>query len=124
MDNKAILMVAGQPVELRIVEGMEDFGLYEHDKATIHINADLVGNDKEFFTTVRHELLHAALSISGVSFALSSGTEEQIVRCIDQIFFPAYERMIEDALKWAVKQPRKRSKPKADKPQRKKGRKA
>ena len=124
MDNKALLQVGGQKVELRIVEGMQELGTYDHDSKIICINESLRDDDKEFFSTVRHELMHASLAISGVSFGMSEQVEEQVVRCFDGVFFPAYEAMINDALKWATKQPRKRSKAKADKPQRKRGKKA
>jgi hypothetical protein len=39
--------------------------------------------------TLRHEILHAALHVSGVSF-MERYDEEALVRAIDHIFFPAW----------------------------------
>lgn len=41
--------------------------------------------------TLRHELMHAALSISGIAY-IDRLPEEAIVRCFDNLFFPAYEK--------------------------------
>jgi hypothetical protein len=38
--------------------------------------------------------MHAALDISGVGFA-ESMDQESVVRCFDEIFFPAYEKLRE-----------------------------
>jgi predicted SprT family Zn-dependent metalloprotease len=44
--------------------------------------------------TLRHELMHAALSIAGVSYA-EHPDEEAFVRCMDTLFFPMWSRLSE-----------------------------
>lgn len=56
----------------------------------IHLSHDLQGNPALSARILRHEMLHATLHLSGLSFC-SSFDEEPIVRCIDTIFWPAWE---------------------------------
>ena len=69
----------------------ECYGLYSHRRKLITIDKSL--KDKELINTIRHEMLHAALGISGLAFC-ESYEEEAIVRCMDEIFFPAWERFL------------------------------
>jgi len=124
MTKKTTLQVAGQDIEVRIVPDLEEYGHYDHDKRIICLAERLLDDDREFFLTLRHELIHASLSISGVAFGLTESTEEQVVRCLDGVFFPAYDNMIEQGIKWGRNEARSRSRSKADRPQPKRGRKA
>jgi hypothetical protein len=45
-----------------------------------------------YLSTLRHEMVHAALAIGGVAFS-ESMEEEAIVRCMDELFFPAWDRV-------------------------------
>ena len=69
----------------------ECYGLYSHRRKLITIDKSL--KDKELINTIRHEMLHAALGISGLAFC-ESYEEEAIVRCMDEIFFPAWDRFL------------------------------
>jgi len=69
----------------------ECYGLYSHRRKRITIDKSLKG--KELIDTIRHEMLHAALGISGLAFC-ESYEEEAIVRCMDEIFFPAWDRFL------------------------------
>jgi hypothetical protein len=40
--------------------------------------------------TLRHEMLHAALDICGISH-LEGYEEEAVVRCVENVFHPAWE---------------------------------
>ena len=50
----------------------------------IRIDADL--NEKDYELTLKHEILHMIFYISGITFMLTSGLEETIVRCIENNF--------------------------------------
>lgn len=50
----------------------------------IKIDADL--DDKDYIDTLKHELLHYCLAKSGISYLLTDGLEEAIVRCIENNF--------------------------------------
>jgi hypothetical protein len=49
-------------------------------------------NKKTLRETMRHEVLHASLSMSGVAFA-EKFDEESLVRAMENIFFPCWERL-------------------------------
>ena len=85
------LSIAGQRIKLVVVPfngDSPDFGLYLHDKKTIEINKDLKG--KTLLNTIRHEMMEASLLISGVGW-LENYDQEAVVRCMEEIFFPAWE---------------------------------
>jgi hypothetical protein len=83
--------IGGKVVKIRVVEGFEDWGEYDYDAQTITLSARCVAS-KEFIPTLRHEMTHAALWIGGVAF--SEGMEEEaLLRCLDTVFWPAWERV-------------------------------
>jgi hypothetical protein len=84
-------MIAGQRIKIQKIDLDSCYGQYFHDKKTIQLDASLT--DKDFIATLRHEMLHASFHISGISFC-ESFQEEACIRCIDEVFFPAYERIL------------------------------
>ena len=90
MELPKTISIAGHRVKLEVVPlSGEDppYGLYFHDKKTIQINAGI--RDRELLATVRHEMMEASLLLSGVGF-LESYEQEAVVRCMGEIFFPAW----------------------------------
>ena len=89
---KSITM-AGVRVRLTFRNLSDDdcYGFYSHKRKLIVIDKALSAKDRH--DTLRHEMIHAALGISGLSFC-ESYEEEAIVRCMDEIFFPAWERFL------------------------------
>ena len=87
------LRIAGQRVRIRIADLSDDdvFGYYSHDRKIIFLSEAL--EEKELLDTLRHELMEASLCISGVGFC-ESFEQEAVVRCMDEVFFPAYERLL------------------------------
>jgi hypothetical protein len=67
-----------------------DYGRMIFDQRKIVINTICLANASLLRETLRHEILHAALHVSGVSF-LERYDEEAIVRAMDHIFFPAWD---------------------------------
>ena len=86
--------VGGHKLTIKIVPDMEDWGQYEHDNGVILLSSKTTADPKLLVETLRHEMLHAALSISGVAFAKTMD-EESVVRALESIFFPAYERLLQ-----------------------------
>ena len=85
-------MIAGHRIKIQRSSELDDcYGQYSHAKRTIQLAHNLP--EREYLPTLRHEMLHAAFHLSGISF-LDSFQEEACVRCIDEIFFPAYERVL------------------------------
>jgi|TARA_Y100000996_G_scaffold415319_1_gene409364 hypothetical protein len=89
---KSITM-AGIRVRIKFRDLGDDdcYGIYSHRRKLITIDKTLKG--KELLETIRHEMIHAALGISGLAFC-EAYEEEAIVRCMDEIFFPAWERLL------------------------------
>jgi len=86
-------MIAGHRIKITNSDLDDCHGQYSHDKRTIELDRKLP--DKEYLPTLRHEMLHASFHLAGISF-LESFQEEACVRCVDEIFFPAYDRMIKE----------------------------
>lgn len=89
-------MIAGQRIKIQKAELDDCYGQYLHEKRIIQLHNKLP--EHEIIPTLRHEMLHAAFHISGISFC-ESFQEEACIRCIDEVFFPAYERILK-RLKW------------------------
>ena len=75
-----------------MVKGMVDWGEYSHDDNTIRISAKCVDIPGALRSTLRHELTHAALNIGGVGFS-ERYEEESIVRCLEQMFYPCWDKL-------------------------------
>ena len=98
-----IVNVGGKPVKISRIKGLKtstDEGLagdfIEDDDGCmqIRIDADLTG--EALLHTCCHELLHAALHVSGHSFILeevTKGLEEAIVRCVEYIYLPSLKEL-------------------------------
>lgn len=82
-------------VRLRVIrDDLSDdecFGFYSHDRKLIVLDKALTG--KRLHDTIRHEMLEAALTLSGVGFC-EIYEQEAICRCMDEIFFPAWDRFL------------------------------
>ena len=85
-------MIGGKRVKIRVIPNLEEWGSYNYDTQVINIADRATVNPRILLSTLRHEMVHASLAISGVSFS-EGFQEESICRCIDEIFFPAYERL-------------------------------
>ena len=87
---KSITM-GGVRVRIRFRDLGDDdcYGVYSHRRKLIEIDKTLKG--KDHIETIRHEMVHAALGISGLAYC-ETYEEEAIVRCMDEIFFPAWAR--------------------------------
>lgn len=86
-------MIGGQ--KFRIAVGIlenGDFGRMYFDERKIVISTACLAKASLLRETLRHEILHAALHISGVSF-LERYEEETLVRAMDHIFFPAWSKL-------------------------------
>ena len=87
--------IAGRRIKLVVEEfkgiDSDTFGEYDHDDKLIQINTGL--DDKVALETLRHEMMEAALLISGVGFS-ERYEQEAVVRCMEEIFFPAWETIL------------------------------
>lgn len=94
LPTPASATVGGHKVKIELVEEVDEDGSwahYVHDKKLIRI-ANRALRKGEFKKTLRHEMVHAALRIGGVAFS-DYMEEESVVRCMDELFFPAWETL-------------------------------
>ena len=83
------IRIGGKQVKINIVEDLEEYGNFTEDTLTIQLKK---ADAETMRVTLRHELMHAALSISGIAY-IDRLPEEAIVRCFDNLFFPAYDSL-------------------------------
>jgi len=73
-----------------LVKRMESWGEMHFEEREIHISEKALSTQKILLDTLMHEMLHASLSVSGISWC-DKYEEEAIVRSIENIFFPAFD---------------------------------
>jgi hypothetical protein len=81
--------IAGQRIKIKVGKLEEAYGQYEHEHRIIWIS-NTIKDERIIIATLRHEILEASLLISGVGW-LEKYDQEAIVRCVDEIFWPAWE---------------------------------
>jgi hypothetical protein len=87
------ISIGGIAFKVRFVKfDDDDYGKMDFDQRLILLNQAMKNNLPMTIETLRHEMIHAALSVGGVSFAVEYD-EEVIVRCLDSIFFPAWDKL-------------------------------
>jgi len=84
------VQIAGHRIRVRRVDLDDCYGQYLHDEREIQIAASCP--DSELLPTLRHEMVEASLLISGVGW-MERYDQEPIVRCMDEVFFPAWNRV-------------------------------
>jgi hypothetical protein len=87
------VLIAGYriPVKVKDLNGA-CYGQYIPDTKVIELDKDTVKDKKLLRETLRHEMVEAALFISGVSWS-DTYEQEPIVRALDEIFWPAWDRV-------------------------------
>lgn len=87
------VQIAGHriPVVVKDFSG-EVFGQYDPERRIIEIDKAAAANPKVFKETLRHEMMEATLFLSGVGWS-ERYEQEPIVRAIDEIFWPAWDRI-------------------------------
>lgn len=85
-------MVGGKRVRITVAELDDCYGRCSFDGTEIQLSPDVALDRKMARETLRHELLHSAMKISGVSFC-ERFEEEALVRCIENIYFPTWDKL-------------------------------
>jgi hypothetical protein len=89
------IRIGGITLAVRIEPTLESWGEYHADKREITLASRTLEKRSTLRETLRHEMMHAALDISGINYSTAKITdmEETLCRCIDNIFHPAWERV-------------------------------
>lgn len=93
-DLPSTVTIAGIRTRIRIVEEIDEVhteGYYRQETAEILITRAAIKSG-EAWPTLRHEMQHAALRLSGVAWS-EHFEEEAVIRCLDAIFWPAWDRL-------------------------------
>lgn len=85
------IKIGGQSFRI-VVKDIENFGEMAFDDRKIYIAKRCLKSDKLFKETLRHEMIHTALHVGSVAY-LDQYDEEAVVRCLENIFFPAWEEI-------------------------------
>ena len=86
------ITIGGIVLTVRIDPALESWGEYHSDKREIILASRTLEKASTLRETLRHEMMHAALDICGLSH-LVRYEEEAIVRCIDTVFHPAWDKV-------------------------------
>ena len=88
--------VAG--LKIRVLrEDLSDEGTWGYFSADRMVIALAEGMEEDrLWKTLRHEILEASLTLSGVGYC-EGYEQESVCRCLDQIFFPAWETVLRKA---------------------------
>jgi len=85
--------IAGQKIKIVVKQFDGDlYGQFHFDKKTIDVDVKVAVNRKLFIETMRHEVFEACLLLSGVGWG-EKYDQEQIVRCKDELYHPAMDRL-------------------------------
>ena len=84
--------IGGVLITIKLDIDIPDWGQYISDNREILISVRALTSNETLKETLRHEMMHAALDIGGVSF-MDKYSEECVVRCMDRIFWPAYQKL-------------------------------
>jgi hypothetical protein len=86
------VVIGGQRFSI-VIEDLEngDWGQMDFDNRKILISPKCLNKSSTLRETLRHEIMHAALSVAGVSFS-TKYNEETIVRALENVFFPAWDK--------------------------------
>lgn len=76
--------ILGRKIRIKKRDLDGDHGRYVHDDAVIYLS-DNEEHEKDAWPTLLHEMVHAALTIGGVSEVLDAGKEEAVCRAIENL---------------------------------------
>lgn len=80
------ITVLGQKIRI-VRQPLDDkYGQFDSAKREIHLDPSYPRASVD--ATLLHEVLHAALHVGGISYALSDEIEEAVVRCIEHALVP------------------------------------
>lgn len=91
MEIPKYLQIFGRRVRIQRKSLGVNHGEFDLDAMSIYLSDSLDG--KELQTTLLHEIMHAALGIGGVSYAITDEQEEAVVRCLENGFLPVLQRL-------------------------------
>jgi len=81
------ISIGGHTIAVEVVRDLPDWGEYSADTKVIRLRKSTA---RTMIETLRHEMIHAAFDIGGLSY-LDGLEEEALVRCLDSLFWPSWD---------------------------------
>jgi len=81
--------IGGKRIEVIEDLDLAEYGTFSSDEWIIRLGPSAKINPLE---TLRHEMIHACFAVAGLSH-LKRFEEEAVVRCLDNLLFPALESL-------------------------------
>lgn len=81
--------IAGHRIPIRVKDLEDCYGQYSPDAKIIELDKHTLKDKKLLRETLRHEMVEAALYLSGVAYS-EKYEQEPIVRALDELFWPAW----------------------------------
>lgn len=93
------ITVAGHIIKVKIVKNLRDegiscYGLFSYGEGDLTISLAEGLSPSTHRSTLAHELLHAALHLSGQSELLNETQEEALVTALEYQYYPMLKRLI------------------------------
>jgi len=85
--------LAGVKVAIRYRQMDDTFGEYHSNIRTIYVSQLAMRDAKTLLDTIKHEARHAILDLTGLAH-LVRYEEEAIVRCMENLLDPAWDRFL------------------------------
>jgi Zn-dependent peptidase ImmA (M78 family) len=82
------LTVAGKKVRVIADSNIEPYALFDPETNIIRVHPSVTSDETLFFETIRHELGHAVMHITGLFALMSAEVQEAIIRSMDSFLFP------------------------------------
>ena len=83
------VIIGGKRIEVIEDPDLVEYGTFDPDEWTIRIGPS---EKVDRLETLRHEMIHACFAVAGISH-LRRFEEEAVVRCLDNLLFPALEQL-------------------------------
>ena len=83
------IIIGGKRIEVIEDPDLVEYGTFDPDGWEIRLGPSAKVNPLD---TLRHEMIHAAFAVAGISH-LRRFEEEAVVRCLDNLLFPALEQL-------------------------------
>lgn len=87
------VMIGGRRWKVAWDDLGDDWGQCDGDERKITLCLMRIRTIDQARETLAHEMTHAALSMGGLSQVLGPETEEAVVRCLDNLLWPAVKRL-------------------------------
>lgn len=85
------IKLAGKPIRVITDTEVDPYAIFATDTQTIHLHPTVIEDKELYISTLRHELMHALIYVTGVYPLISEEMQEVLIRLMDSFFYDAVE---------------------------------